>query len=196
MHMNQTKMSKLVHNSSIVPVLRDECLVYLQAAELVVGDCVVLSASNVTLIGTDVPSDLVLIQGECVMDESSLTGETIPVVKTALDTAGSFDVDTVRAVCKKNILFAGSNFQKLVEKRNWKTTISANLSGDGDDEEKMIIAIVVATGFGTNKGKLFRSVLHPPKIVMKLQQDAYKFLAVLGCVAFFAFVKRVSDLYT
>nr|KAJ3419764.1 hypothetical protein HK105_006532 [Polyrhizophydium stewartii] len=66
------------------PVLRDGALLNLGPAELVVGDAVVLSAAMDSLIGHHVACDLLLVQGECVMDEAALTGESVPVVKLPL----------------------------------------------------------------------------------------------------------------
>ncbi|KAH6586265.1 hypothetical protein BASA50_000729 [Batrachochytrium salamandrivorans] len=70
--------------SALFPVMRDGELRHLDASQLVVGDAIILSASNTALKGTTLACDMVLIQGECVMDESSLTGKTVPVVKFPL----------------------------------------------------------------------------------------------------------------
>ena len=39
------------------------------------------------------------------------------------------------------------------------------------------------TGFMTSKGQLVRSILYPPPVDFELQQDSYKFIAVLAGVA-------------
>ena len=59
-----------------VPVYRDGCLTQVLKSELVVGDLVVLES------GMEIPADCKVIEGECQVDESAVTGENVPVVKT------------------------------------------------------------------------------------------------------------------
>jgi cation-transporting P-type ATPase 13A2 len=142
---NQKQLENMTRVEVILPVLRDNILVHLDSRQLVIGDSIILSASNASLIGLQVPCDMVLVQGECVMDESSITGESIPVVKTALPVTGG-DSSKIRDQNKSNVIFGGSTFQKLVEKPNWgRSQVEV-------DEGEMVIAIVVATGFATSKG--------------------------------------------
>ena len=46
-----------------------------------------------------------------------------------------------------------------------------------------VLAVVTQTGFMTSKGQLVRSILYPPPVDFELQQDSYKFIGVLACVA-------------
>ena len=46
-----------------------------------------------------------------------------------------------------------------------------------------MLAVVTQTGFMTSKGQLVRSILYPPPVDFELQQDSYKFIGVLACVA-------------
>ena len=59
--------------------------------ELVVGDVVILEE------GVQIPGDLVLLEGDCLVNESSITGNSVPVVKTAVENAGG----SSRAFSKK-----------------------------------------------------------------------------------------------
>uniref|UniRef100_A0A8D1QB39 Polyamine-transporting ATPase 13A2 n=1 Tax=Sus scrofa TaxID=9823 RepID=A0A8D1QB39_PIG len=52
---------------------------WVDSSELVPGDCLVLPQE-----GGPMPCDAALVAGECVVNESSLTGESVPVLKTAL----------------------------------------------------------------------------------------------------------------
>lgn len=47
--------------------------------ELVIGDVVILEE------GVQIPGDLVLLEGDCLVNESSITGNSVPVVKTAVE---------------------------------------------------------------------------------------------------------------
>lgn len=51
-----------------------------------------------------------------------------------------------------------------------------------------VLAVVINTGNITAKGELIRSILYPPPVDYKFEQDSYKFVALLGCVAGIGFV--------
>ena len=162
-------LKNLLPPTEMVYITRDSNTVRLDASELVIGDVVILESWQNT------PCDLVLIQGECIMDESALTGESVPVVKTPLasDTA-DFKMDRF----KSNVLFAGS---KVIQ-----------FKGDNTNpNETRAFAVVISTGFSTSKGELFRSLLFPKHIQFKFNQDSYKFLMILGIVALGVFINRV-----
>jgi magnesium-transporting ATPase (P-type) len=58
---------------------------------------------------------------------------------------------------------------------------------------KASLGLVLANGFSTAKGQLFRSILFPKKIDFKFYRDSYRVLAILSGVALIAFVKRLID---
>ena len=66
-------LQKLVH-------LKTSIEVELSSAELVPGDYVLLPTNG----GYTVECDVVLVEGSCVVNESMLTGESIPVTKVCL----------------------------------------------------------------------------------------------------------------
>ena len=88
--------------------------------------------------------DAVLISGSCIVNESVLTGESVPVTKSALphqDVASSLDrVETYDTEThKRHTLFAGT------------TVIQTRYYG-----QSTVKAVVVSTGFQTAKGDLIR----------------------------------------
>lgn len=46
-----------------------------------------------------------------------------------------------------------------------------------------MLAVVVNTGNITAKGGLVRSILYPPPVDYKFEQDSYKFIMLLGLAA-------------
>ncbi|KAJ3119934.1 hypothetical protein HK100_000103 [Physocladia obscura] len=150
---------------------------------LVVGDAVIVTAP------AKVAADIVLVQGDCVVvDESSLTGESMLGVKTSL---GYFDSKRSNEVfgadkCKENMLFCGSNIMEA------KPSLHAVLF-DNEDEIEKVVGVVVATGFNSSKGELFRGILHPKKLDFKFYRDAFKFIGVLGFIAVFASSNQLSN---
>jgi magnesium-transporting ATPase (P-type) len=126
----------------------------LPSQDLVVGDIVYINAGLVS-------ADLQLLEGSCIVDESSLTGEATPVVRMAT------------GIGKSKSLLAGSQVLQV---------------------ESTCKAQVIATGFSTQKGVLFRQLLHPtPLPTNQLEDSALPFLILLILVGILGFVKRVLD---
>ncbi len=68
-------------------VIRDGKEVTINAADLAVGDIFVIRS------GDSIPADSVVIEGHCAVDESALTGESIPVDKSVNDTVSQATVN-------------------------------------------------------------------------------------------------------
>ncbi|KAI9347664.1 hypothetical protein BDR26DRAFT_799535 [Obelidium mucronatum] len=154
----------------------------IQARHLVVGDAILLDAESST---TTAMADVVLLQGSCVVDESSLTGESVPVVKTSLgyfERRGElFSADK----CKNSIVYAGS---KIVE---FKPQAYSIPDKDEDAQLKRVVGVVIATGFNSTKGQLFRGILYPNRVDIKFYKDALIFIGTLGLIAIAAFTNRL-----
>ena len=170
---NEENLRRLVKVDHSVLVLRDGALQKMDSRQLVIGDAVLLESN------TPVVCDMILVSGEVVVDESSLTGETAPVVKTCLPTYDSHNEFYNPAVHRPNTLFSGSKITHIRE-RNDKT---------------LTIAIVMATGFGSTKGELFRSILYPKEIDFKFNRQSYIFLIIMVVVAISAFTFKLVQGY-
>ncbi|KAI9000254.1 hypothetical protein BC832DRAFT_147677 [Gaertneriomyces semiglobifer] len=174
--LNERNLRNMAKFERTCKVVRDGLHVEVPTEALVAGDAVVLEDDPGI-----VPCDMVLIQGEAIMDESTLTGETIPVAKMALTsdpTAGSYAPDQHRA----STLFGGSTLMQVKRRCDFV---------DGDPAAPHAIAIVTATGFASSKGDLFRSILFPTEMRNQFQKDSYAFLSMLGAFALVALVFRV-----
>merc|ERR1711976_1058072 len=80
--------------------------------------------------------DMVLLEGNVIVDESMLTGESIPVTKIAANS------DKINAApSKANVLLAGT---RIIQTRGESVT-----------------ATVARTGFYTIKGQLLTSIMFP-----------------------------------
>lgn len=122
-----------------VQVVRAGSTVEMDSLDLVPNDVLALPvcAADKLLM----TCDAVLVSGRCVVDESMLTGESVPVNKNALP---MHDPQAVRAD-KRNTLFSG-------------TYVIQVRPAPGHQHA---LAVVVRTGFGTSKGGLVRSILYP-----------------------------------
>lgn len=91
-----SKLVNLAPKTAIV--IRDGRETEIPASEIAVGDIFILKA------GTAVPCDATVIEGNCSVDQSALTGESIPVEKSTGDTLMSASVSTggfVKCRCDK-----------------------------------------------------------------------------------------------
>ncbi|TMW68177.1 hypothetical protein Poli38472_007849 [Pythium oligandrum] len=163
------KLHELVHVDASVKVLRDNHFLSVAVHQLVVGDIIVVEEGLV-------PADLVLVAGECTADEATLTGEAIPITKQhLLHVTSDTRIDaSIKVKAKECVLYAGST---LLAVKN--------------DPPQCTRGIVLATGFSTAKGELFRSIVYPKPIHFRIERDSYRFLFTLSIVAILAFVKRL-----
>ncbi|TRY64847.1 hypothetical protein DNTS_028716 [Danionella cerebrum] len=142
------------------------------STDLVPGDVIVIPSN-----GTIMPCDAVLICGTCIVNESMLTGESVPVTKTDLPNpqrdrkCEDGDVTYSTEEHKRHTLFCGTN---VIQTRYY--------TGE------LVRAVVVRTGFSTAKGQLIRSILYPKPTDFKLYRDAYLFLLCLVAVASIVFL--------
>uniref|UniRef100_A0A8C4TXA7 ATPase cation transporting 13A2 n=1 Tax=Falco tinnunculus TaxID=100819 RepID=A0A8C4TXA7_FALTI len=133
------------------------------SAELVPGDCISLPTD-----GMLVPCDAALLTGECMVNESMLTGESVPVMKTPLP-AGSRAASPVYSPeeHRRHTLFCGT---QVIQAKSYV----------GSE----VLAVVTRTGFCTAKGDLISSILYPKPVSFKFYKDAVKFVLFLSILAF------------
>lgn len=146
------------------------------SAELVPGD--VYEVSDPSL--TQLPCDSLLLAGDCIVNESMLTGESVPVSKLPATNESLQVLDlrssSITPEAAKNFLFGGTKI------------IRARRPQDGKDEEAVALAIVARTGFDTTKGTLVRSMLFPKPSGFKFYKDAFRYISVMAGVAAAGFV--------
>ncbi|XP_021065625.1 probable cation-transporting ATPase 13A3 [Mus pahari] len=165
------------HSTVRVSVCRvNEEIEEIFSTDLVPGDVMIIP-----LNGTVMPCDAVLINGTCIVNESMLTGESVPVTKTNLpnpsvDVKGMGEEQYSPETHKRHTLFCG-------------TTVIQTRFYTGE----LVKAIVVRTGFSTSKGQLVRSILYPKPTDFKLYRDAYLFLLCLVVVAGIGFIYTIIN---
>ncbi|NXL77436.1 AT133 ATPase, partial [Leptocoma aspasia] len=146
------------------------------STDLVPGDTMLIPSN-----GTIMPCDAVLLSGTCIVNESMLTGESVPVTKINLPNPSEYpkavgDEIYSPEVHKRHTLFCGTN---VIQTRFY--------TGE------LVKALVVRTGFSTAKGQLVRSILYPKPTDFKLYRDAYLFLLSLVVVAGFGFLYTIVN---
>ncbi|XP_067879684.1 polyamine-transporting ATPase 13A3-like [Heterodontus francisci] len=161
------------HNSIRVTVLRKgSASEIVSSSELVPGDVIIIPQKEMIL-----PCDVVLMNGAVVVNESMLTGESVPVTKTPLPDiceAGHYNDPIFRLEdYKRHVLFCGT---LIIQVRPY---------------EYYVKAVVIRTGFLTTKGQLVRSILFPKPVDFKLFRDARRFVICLVMAAILGFVYTI-----
>lgn len=166
-HRNQKNLHQTVHMTDIVTVKRGEDEYEdIATTHLVPGDVIVIPAH-----GCVMHCDAVLLVGNCIVNESMLTGESVPVTKTALPSDNVLYNEREDA---NHTLFCGT---RVLQTRYY-----------GNEK---VHAVVLRTGFLTAKGNLVCSILYPPPADFKFDQDSYKFIWILAFIALIGLIYTV-----
>ncbi|BFZ23491.1 hypothetical protein BsWGS_26528 [Bradybaena similaris] len=128
--------------------------------ELVPGDLITIPPN-----GCVMTCDAVLTAGTCIVNESMLTGESVPVTKTPLLQQEDEEIYSPETH-KRHTLFSGTH---IVQTRYYG--------------QAKVTAVVVRTGFNTAKGELVRAILFPKPLDFKFYRDAVRFVLFLAVVA-------------
>uniref|UniRef100_V5IBW0 P-type ATPase A domain-containing protein n=2 Tax=Ixodes ricinus TaxID=34613 RepID=V5IBW0_IXORI len=164
--LNQKALSSTVHATDVVMVKRSKGVYENVPSEhLVPGDVMVVPRN-----GCVMQCDAVLTAGNCIVNESMLTGESVPVVKTPLPNPGvsqpSLDVPFHPKEHARHTLFCGT---RIIQTRYYGT--------------ESVEALVVRTGFLTAKGELVRSIMFPKPVDFKFNRHIKNFLLFLASLA-------------
>ena len=114
--------------------------------------------------GALMPCDVVLLTGSCIMNESMLTGESIPIVKNPLPRTEAFYNSRED---KQYTLFSGTKCIQIT----------------GQKKDSVALGLVTNTGFSTVKGELIRTMLFPKSTDLRFYLDSLKFIFGLGILA-------------
>lgn len=148
-----------------------------ESTDLVPGD--VYEVSDPAL--TQLPCDSLLLSGDCIVNESMLTGESVPVSKIPVtDESLEFlelSAPTIHPEIVRHMLFSGT---KIIRARRPHE--------EHEDDEAAALAMVIRTGFNTTKGALIRSMLFPKPSGFKFYRDSFRYISVMGGVAMIGFI--------
>eukprot|EP00455_Lapot_gusevi_P027394 TRINITY_DN289_c0_g1_i1.p1 TRINITY_DN289_c0_g1~~TRINITY_DN289_c0_g1_i1.p1 ORF type:complete len:1136 (+),score=444.09 TRINITY_DN289_c0_g1_i1:64-3471(+) len=145
-----------------VQVLRKGKYQEVSSSVLVPGDVIQVSS------GMILPCDLTLLQGGAVVNEAMLTGESVPVVKSALDWE---DRDA------EQLFTLGS------DQRQTLFASTSVLQTKPRQPDEPVVGLVVRTNFHTSKGALVLSILFPRPSFFKFVQQSYLFIVALFLIS-------------
>ncbi|XP_063932470.1 polyamine-transporting ATPase 13A3-like isoform X1 [Zophobas morio] len=163
---NQQSFLKVTDFHSEVQVLQDGKWASVSSTKLVPGDIVLVST------GLKLPCDLVLLAGSAICNESSLTGESMPLQKVQCP-----NEDVVYESVKygnRYSLFAGTSVLQ-----------------SSSDTEKPALGLVVSTGIHTSQGGLVSTIFQPRRLSLKYDEEFGLVACILFCYGCFVFVLAV-----
>lgn len=163
---NLDKMRQMAKFSCPVRVIREDRVRSCSSCDLVPGDLLLLEDSLSIL-----PCDGIIINGDALVDESMLTGETVPVSKA------SINFEAYQAILAdaaeedpRTCIYSGT---KLLRAR-------ARYG-------RPAMLLVTRTGFLTLKGSLVQSILFPRPNKFRFYRDSMLFIAILSLIAALGF---------
>ncbi|GAA5923044.1 hypothetical protein JCM3775_006234 [Rhodotorula graminis] len=184
---NVQRMREMSRFSCPVRVLRDSEWVTDDSTSLVPGD--VLDLSDAAL--NTFPSDLLLLSGDAIVNESMLTGESVPVSKYPIEPSGvhlvaapslAQQAGEIHPDLARHVVYNGT---KIIRIRKTSPGVLGGAKAGGELEAT---AMVLRTGFNTTKGALVRSMLFPKPFGFAFYRDSFRFIGVLGGVAVCGFL--------
>ncbi|RWS13255.1 cation-transporting ATPase 13A3-like protein [Dinothrombium tinctorium] len=166
---NQKQLHDTVQDIDSVSVCRGgDVYEEIESTKLVPGDVILLPQC-----GNIMQCDAVLITGNAIVNESMLTGESVPITKTPLPYNCNYETYSSKEH-SKHTLFCGT---KVIQTRFY-----------GGSRVK---AVVIRTGFLTSKGELVRSIMFPKPVDFKFNRHIYKFIQCLAVLAAIGFTYTV-----
>uniref|UniRef100_A0A6B2KWT4 P-type ATPase A domain-containing protein n=1 Tax=Arcella intermedia TaxID=1963864 RepID=A0A6B2KWT4_9EUKA len=160
---SRERLRQMAIHDTVMDVFREGEWSTVPSEQLYPGDLIRLPTEEFTC-----PCDLVIVSGTVLVDESFLTGESLPVVKTQPeDDKAIFDPEKD----KKFSLYSSTKV----------------MNGTPGNANSHVLALVSRTGFRTSKGQVVKAILHTKPYKYPYQQQSLIFLLILTFLGFVLF---------
>eukprot|EP01083_Nonionella_stella_P050884 135206_1 len=143
--------------------------------------------------------DVLLLTGNCVVDEALLTGESAPQIKEPIDISNPNQLLDLKSLNKISLISGGtkivaSNFDNIeADKSNNNNNNNINNNSNNNIVDSITrppnngaVVRVLTTGFHTSQGELLRTILFSTSRVSVNNPEAFVFILILLCFAIVA----------
>jgi manganese-transporting P-type ATPase len=166
---NMAEIRRMGNKPFSLQVYRNRHWISMMSDQLLPGDLVSIGRSKQDYL---IPCDLLLLRGSCIVDESMLTGESIPVMKEPLDNREEHEHFSFDEHAKLHVLSGGT---KIVQH-----TAPVKSSGNAIKmPDTNCLAYVIRSGFSTSQGRLLKTILFSVKQVTANNLETFCFILFL-----------------